>query len=265
MRETRDCWQAWSDDFQSAWNADTAEDELPPAPVHYGPGFPDDERLAFLPDLDGADVVELGCGGGQASVGFAQEATNSVTGVDFSTEQLHHARKLRDAYGVDAQFAAADVTDLPLADDAFDLAFSSWVFQMVGDLDACFAEAARVLRPGGTLAFAVPHPFYEQFDPEERELERSYFDDAPERKSIGDVEADLVVFHHTVGAYHRALVDAGFTVERLYEPGTDDPDVYEEQWSHEPELMALVPPTLVVRARVARSRREVTPAASRAP
>lgn len=247
MEETRDLWNAWSDAFQSAWNADTT-DELPPADVHYGPGWPADERLAHLPDIGDADVVELGCGGGQASVGFARRGAASVAGVDFSTRQLEHARRLAGLYGVDVDFLAGDVTELPLASDAFDLAFSSWVFQMVGDLDACFAEAARVLREGGTLSFALPHPFYELFDPETRELDRSYFDPTPERKSIGDLDPEMVVFHHTVGEIYRALVDAGFTVERLFEPGSDDPADYEEQWSHKPELMAKVPPTLAVRA-----------------
>jgi len=247
MEETRDLWNEWSDAFQGAWNADTT-DELPPADVHYGPGWPEDERLDHLPDFEGRAVVELGCGGGQASVGFARRGAGRVAGVDFSARQLEHGRRLAGLYGVEVDFLAGDVTALPLAEDAFDLAFSSWVFQMVGDLDACFAEAARVLREGGTLLFALPHPFYELFDPEARELDRSYFDPTPERKSIGDLDPEMVVFHHTVGEIHRALVDAGFTVERLFEPGSDDPADYEEQWSYKPELMANVPPTLAVRA-----------------
>ena len=247
MRETRELWDAWSDDFQAAWNADAGEDELPPAPVHYGPGYPEDERLDPLPDVEGAEVVELGCGGGQASVGFARRGAH-IVGVDFSIEQLRHAERLRDAYDVEAEFLAGDVTDLPLADDAFDLAFSSWVFQMVADLGVCFAEVARVLREDGAFVFAVPHPFYEVFNPETHEVERSYFTEEPERKSIGDIEADLTVFHRTVDEIHGALVDSGFVVERLLEPGSDDPEDYRKQWSHEPDLMAKVPPTLVVRA-----------------
>jgi len=247
MEENRDLWNEWSDAFQGAWNADTA-DGLPPADVHYGPGWPEGERLDHLPGFEGRDVVELGCGGGQASVGFARRGAASVAGVDLSTRQLEHARRLAGLYGVDVEFLAGDVTDLPLAADRFDLAFSSWVFQMVEDLEACFAEAARVLRGGGTLFFAMPHPFYELFDPETGEIDRSYFDSDPERKSIGDLDPDLVVFHHRVGEIHRGLVDAGFVVDRLFEPGADDPDEYEEQWSHKPELMAKVPPTLAVRA-----------------
>jgi len=248
MEETRDLWEAWSEDFQGAWEAETDDDELPPAPVHYGPGFPEDRRFDFLPDLDDADVLELGCGGGQASVGFAREGVDRVVGLDFSTEQLDYARRLREAYDVETSFVAGDVSDLPIADDAFDLAFSSWVFQMVEDLRAAFAEAARVLRPDGVFVFAIPHPFYEIYDPETRAIERSYFDSRRERKSIGDIDADMVVFHRTVAEIHRALTEAGFVVDELLEPGDDDPEIYREQWSHEPDLMALVPPTFVVRA-----------------
>jgi ubiquinone/menaquinone biosynthesis C-methylase UbiE len=61
------------------------------------------------------------------------------------------------------------VTELSFADSAFDLVFSSWVFQMVDDLRTCFGEAARVLREGGVFVFAIPHPFYEVFDPEMRD------------------------------------------------------------------------------------------------
>ena len=248
MRENRTLWDAWSESFQAAWNADTDPGERPPAPIHYGPGFPEDERLALLPDLEDCAVVELGCGGGQASVGFARHGADPVVGVDLSREQLRHATRLRETYDVDVSVGQGAVASLPVRAETFDLAFSSWVFQMVPDLEAAFAEVARVLRSSGVFVFAVPHPFYELYDPETGELARSYFDDRPERKSIGDLEPELVVFHRSVADYHRALVDAGFTVDRLLEPGTDDPDGYRKQWSHEPDLMAQVPPTLVFRA-----------------
>lgn len=251
MKESRDLWDAWSDDFQAAWNAETGDDELPPAPIHYGPGYPEEERLDPLPDLEGTYVVELGCGGEQASVGFARHGAERVVGVDLSTGQLDHATRLREAHGVEVEFLAGDVTALPIEDDVFDVAFSSWVFQQVDDLENCFGEAARVLREDGVFVFAVPHPFYESFDPETRELERSYFDSTIERKSIGDLDPSLVVFHRTIEAYHGALVDAGFVVERLLEPGSDDPTDYREQWSHKPDLMAMVPPTLAFRAKYA--------------
>lgn len=248
MEETRRVWDAWSDGFQAAWNADTDEGGVPPAPVHLGPGA-DDDPFAHLPDLDGLDAVELGCGGGQGSIGLARHGAD-VVGVDLSTEQLRHARRHRGVHGVDVRFVAGDVRALPLAADRFDLAHSSWVFQMVDDLRAAFAEARRVLRPGGTFVLAVPHPFHDLVDPETGEVERSYFETGAERESVGDVDPELTVFRRPASAYHDALVDAGFVVERMLEPGSADPDDYGRYPGYDRELMARVPPTLGFRATV---------------
>lgn len=67
------------------------------------------------------------------------------------------------------------------------------------------------------------------------------------REPIRDLAPELTVFHHAVGDSHRALVEAGFPVE-LSDPGSADPEEDREQWSHKPDPMAGVPPTLVARA-----------------
>lgn len=246
-KENQRLWNDWSDDFQALWNADTSDGELPPAPCPFTADAPGGSHPDILPSIEGIDFVELGCGGGQASVGTADEGADTVVGVDFSAEQLRHARKLRDFYGVEAQFVSGDVTDLPFADNTFDVAFSGWVFQMVENIETCLTEARRVLREDGVLVFDLPHPFYELFDPATRTLERSYH--AGDRRAITideGYEADLIVFDRKVSELHNAAVDAGFDVRRILEPGSDDPDDYDDDplASNQPELMAKVPRTL---------------------
>lgn len=246
-KENQRLWDDWSDDFQALWNADTSEGELPPAPCPFTPDAPGGSHPDVLPSVEGVDFVELGCGGGQASVGTANEGAETVVGVDFSSEQLAHARKLRDLYGVDAQFVGGDVTDLPFADDEFDVAFSGWVFQMVEDIAGALREARRVLRDDGVLVFDLPHPFYELFDPETATLERSYHADSRRAITIDEAyDSDMIVFDRKVGDLHNAAVDAGFDVRRILEPGSDDPDEYDDDplESNQPDLMALVPRNL---------------------
>lgn len=246
-KENKRLWDAWSDDFQALWNADTAEGELPPAPCPFTDDAPGGSHPELLPSIEGVDFVELGCGGGQASVGTALEGADTVAGVDFSSEQLEHARDLRDRYGVDAQFVRGDVTELPFADDQFDVAFSGWVLQMVESIDSCLSEAHRVLHEDGVLVFDLPHPFYECFDPATETLDRSYHADARRQITIKDeYDAEMVVFDRTVGELHAALVDAGFDVRRVLEPGSDDPDDYDDDPldSNRPALMAKVPRNL---------------------
>ena len=49
-------------------------------------------------------------------------------------------------------FVHAPADELPLPDASFDVAVSSFVFQLVPDRSAAFREVYRVLRPGGHVA-----------------------------------------------------------------------------------------------------------------
>jgi hypothetical protein len=58
------------------------------------------------------------------------------------------------------------------------------------------------------------------------------------------------VFDRTVGDLHNRLVAAGFDARRILEPGSDDPEEFEDDplESNQPELMSLVPCNLRFRA-----------------
>lgn len=238
--EARQWWNVWSDSFQSA-DIDVG--------VAWGPGAPVGDDLGLLGAVAGTRAVELGCGGAQFGLAVAERGAD-VTGVDVSEAQLAHARDLVADHECEMGLVQATVTDLPLSDAAFDLAFSAWAFQWVADLEACFAEAYRVLKPGGRLVFSVDHPYYKLLDPETREFRSSYFDDAPRREYSETLDAEMVVYARRVSEVVTLLTEAGFGVEALREPGYDDPEQYESAFgSFEPELMALVPPTVVYAAR----------------
>jgi arsenite methyltransferase len=102
----------------------------------------------------GETVVDLGSGSGMDAfyaAGFVGP-TGQVIGVDFSPEQLAKARRLAKVGQVD--FLEGRIEDLPLDDDSVDCVISNGVINLCPDKKAVFAEAARVLRPGGRLAIA---------------------------------------------------------------------------------------------------------------
>jgi SAM-dependent methyltransferase len=241
--QARNWWDAWAETFQREGEHSIA--------VAFGPGAPEGDDLGLLGDVSGLDTVELGCGGAQFGIALAQQGAD-VTGVDVSAEQLDYARDLAAEHGVDVEFLHCSVTDLSgIPDDSFDLAFSSFAFMWVEDLRACFAEAHRVLRDGGRLVFSVDHPFYKTLDPETGEIARSYFSGEPRRGYSEELDAEMVVHRRPVSEIVNTLLETGFTLERLEEPGYDDPGEYESDFgSFDPELMARVPPTLVVAAEV---------------
>ncbi len=238
-RENRRLWNEWSDAFQALWNAETGDGDLPPVPSPFSSDGDGWDPTEVIPSVEGASVVELGCGGGQGTVGTALAGADRVVGVDISDEQLRHARRLRDYYDVEVGFVHGDVTHVPLPDDEFEVAFSEWAFQMVADLGAALEEARRVLGPEGVFLLSVPHPVHELFDPESSMLERSYHA-APRR--IIDIDesydAEMVTFDRRIGEYHHELREAGFRVDRILEPdprGDDAADVSDD------DLAAFVP------------------------
>jgi SAM-dependent methyltransferase len=80
-----------------------------------------------------------------------------VTGVDLSSDQLRLARR-RAPQGVD--LVQADANQLPFEDAAFDAIACSLLHTDVDDFALVLREAARVLRPGGRMAYVGIHPCF---------------------------------------------------------------------------------------------------------
>lgn len=241
MDDVRAWWKETGEWFQDDIDLDVGVNW-----IGYGSG-----DLDLLDDVAGERVLELGCGGGQCTVAMAQRGAD-VVGIDLAESQLQHARELAAEHDADPTFYREDVTDLSRFDDgAFDAAFNAYVFQWVGDLAACFRETHRVLRDGGRFAFSMPHPVYGLADPESRRVIRSYFDTGRQVTEHPELAADMVTYRHRVSDVYNALHAAGFAVEAMHEPGSPDPDDWEEgPWGeHVPELLSKLPSTLAFEAR----------------
>jgi SAM-dependent methyltransferase len=115
--------------------------------------------VGFFHDLaaagEGNSVLDLGSGSG-TDVFYAAAlvgGSGRVVGVDFTPEQLAKARRLQDEGGFEQiEFVAAEIERLPFEDASFDVVMSNGVINLSPHKDRVFAEAARVLRPGGRLA-----------------------------------------------------------------------------------------------------------------
>jgi arsenite methyltransferase len=105
----------------------------------------------------GETTVDLGSGSGMDSFLAARRVGESgrVVGIDMTRAQLEKARRLATEHAVkNVQFVEAHIEHIPLAEGSADVVISNGVINLAPDKGAVFAEAARVLRPGGRLATA---------------------------------------------------------------------------------------------------------------
>ena len=114
-------------------------------------GFLDDP----LCPAAGGPALELGCGGGQASLRLVARGF-TVTGIDFAETAIALARQNAAEAGAEATatFLVGDCLALPFGEGAFELVVDNHLLHcIVGAEDRArvLAEVARVLRPGGRL------------------------------------------------------------------------------------------------------------------
>lgn len=112
-----------------------------------------DERVGLLDDLEGKDIVELGCGTGYVSKWALNAGAASAIGIDNSPDQLATAAELAQRYNTTLPLVWGDAGRLPFADESFDVALSEYGAAIWCDPDVWIPEAARVLRSGGELRF----------------------------------------------------------------------------------------------------------------
>jgi malonyl-CoA O-methyltransferase len=114
------------------------------------------ERLEVV-RLDPKWIADLGCGTGYLTHRLERLFRGAnVVGVDFAKRMLAQARRKRGWFGR-ARYLAADAERLPFPDRALDLVVSNALLQWC-DPRVYFHECARVLAPGGLLAFTTYGP-----------------------------------------------------------------------------------------------------------
>jgi 2-polyprenyl-3-methyl-5-hydroxy-6-metoxy-1,4-benzoquinol methylase len=222
-----------------------------PVAVLYGVGAPSEAELQLIGPVAGKRVLEIGCGGAQCAVAFAQQGA-TVIAMDIAAAQIEFGRKVAREHGVNVAFHQRDIADLsPVVGASQDVVFSANAFAYVDDLPACFREVHRVLKPGGLFVWSDGHPFGHCLEEGTQRLARSYH--ATGKSVLGAETGCAFANHHrTIGDLFNLQVAAGFVVERMVEPDSrerrpDDP--WFGLWDNTPERLALIPGTIIFKSR----------------
>ena len=132
----------------------TIEDLAAVDEKHVGGRAATEDLAARIDAAAGAELLDLGCGLGGAARYFAQTKGLNVTGIDLTPAFVEAGRALTRLTGLEdrVRHVQGSVLDLPFEDRSFDAATLLHVGMNVADKARLFAQARRVLRPGGVLA-----------------------------------------------------------------------------------------------------------------
>lgn len=106
---------------------------------------------------EGSRLVDLGCGGGQLCVHAANLGWRAV-GVDSAPGMIDEARA--ESEGLEVEWIVASYDESGLPDGEFDAVTAMGLIEYLPDDDGLFAEAARLLRPGGRFAVSCRNRLY---------------------------------------------------------------------------------------------------------
>jgi SAM-dependent methyltransferase len=229
-RRNREVWTTAAAEYVAAGERGWATDE-----IDWGIYGVKERDLGALADveLEGRDVVELGCGTAYFSAWLARRGARPV-GVDVTPAQLETARRLQREHGLGFPLVEASAEDVPLPDASFDLALSEYGASIWADPYRWIPEAARLLRPGGRLVFLANSILSILCMPDEGRIEERL--QRPYRgmhRFEWPGEEEGVEFHLGFGDMVRLLRTNGLEVEDYVEVYAPDGATTRYEWAND--------------------------------
>lgn len=107
--------------------------------------------LRLVGEVNGCDVLDVGCGDGALALAFWRGGAASVVGCDIDPQMIARAASEAVLHKATIDYMLASAEHLPFQDRSFDIVSIITVLTFVPEPDVAIGEIARVLKPGGRL------------------------------------------------------------------------------------------------------------------
>eukprot|EP01132_Coremiostelium_polycephalum_P005013 gene5013-6242_t len=202
-----------------------------------------------LPNLNGVDLVELGCGFGTFAKRLLEKGLKSYVGIDLSKNMVEESKKLNES-DPRASFQNCSVEDYDYPTGTLDVVVSSYVLQLVKDYQGVIEKVYKSLKPGGKFIFTVTHPIKTAGDEliwhkDENGNVKGWVVNDFHKEGLREtafIVDRYFVFHRTTETYVNALLKTGFKLEYLGEPLPDlnsMPEEFRPLFDHKPIMLLL--------------------------
>ena len=108
--------------------------------------------------VKGKKILEYGCGPGSQAFTLAERGAE-VDAIDISDVAIEQASEQAEKLGVKINFTVMDAENLDFENDTFDLVCGSGILHHL-ELESCYRELTRVLKPGGKGVFFEPMGYH---------------------------------------------------------------------------------------------------------
>jgi ubiquinone/menaquinone biosynthesis C-methylase UbiE len=162
-------------------------------------------REYLKPDME---VLEFGCGTGSTALAHAPYVKH-ILAIDVSSKMIEIAQRKAEAANVaNVTFKQADIDDISVPDDGFDVVMGHSILHLVEDRDAVIAKVNRMLRPGGVFVSSTAC-----LGDSQNYLKLV----VPVAKLFGAAPSGVAFF--TTQELVDSLTTAGFRIEHQWQPG----------------------------------------------
>lgn len=177
-------------------------------------------ELEQVGDVEGKRLLHLQCHFGQDTLSWAKQGA-IVTGVDFSTEAIEQANKLKLETGIKAKFVVNDVYQFGNENtEKFDLVFTSYgVLCWLPNMDDWAQTIANSLVTGGEFHMVEFHTFndllygYSYFPQSEPDVE----EEGTYTENCDGTKSKMATWGHSLSEVINALIAAGLVIEDFKE------------------------------------------------